>query len=197
MPQSLQRTFLQRDPILPLLWWAENLAKCLQDALELITTVLCVWDRTYTCKLALPTTWHGFWTPYGFWENTDLCDDFGLHLKQNTVCSWKTPWVMWNWFKKLPSNWNFINHNNLWINMVKMSSLIFSFHSFDKYTAHLGKFYWYFSLLITFLLFCRTPQEQLQNILSNTSPHPSEAAMEVQSSQNENDVDSNGQLSFN
>lgn len=37
----------------------------------------------------------------------------------------------------------------------------------------------------------RTPQEQLQNILSNTSPHPSEAAMEVQSSQNENDVDSN------
>ncbi|XP_050003523.1 zinc finger B-box domain-containing protein 1 [Alexandromys fortis] len=36
----------------------------------------------------------------------------------------------------------------------------------------------------------RTPQEQLQNILLNTSPHPSEATMEAQSSQNENDVDS-------
>ncbi|XP_057613103.1 zinc finger B-box domain-containing protein 1 [Chionomys nivalis] len=36
----------------------------------------------------------------------------------------------------------------------------------------------------------RTPQEQLRNILLNTSPHPSEATMEAQSSQNENDVDS-------
>ncbi|XP_038203867.1 zinc finger B-box domain-containing protein 1 [Arvicola amphibius] len=36
----------------------------------------------------------------------------------------------------------------------------------------------------------RTPQEQLRNILSNTSPHPSEATIEAQSSQNENDVDS-------
>ncbi|XP_013203754.1 zinc finger B-box domain-containing protein 1 isoform X2 [Microtus ochrogaster] len=36
----------------------------------------------------------------------------------------------------------------------------------------------------------RTPQEQLRNILLDTSPHPSEATMEAQSSQNENDVDS-------
>lgn len=36
----------------------------------------------------------------------------------------------------------------------------------------------------------RTPQEQLRNILSNMSPHPSEATMEAQSSQSENDVDS-------
>ncbi|XP_075806673.1 zinc finger B-box domain-containing protein 1 isoform X2 [Microtus pennsylvanicus] len=36
----------------------------------------------------------------------------------------------------------------------------------------------------------RTPQEQLRNILLHTSPHPSEATMEAQSSQNENDVDS-------
>nr|XP_048280711.1 zinc finger B-box domain-containing protein 1 isoform X3 [Myodes glareolus] len=36
----------------------------------------------------------------------------------------------------------------------------------------------------------RTPQEQLRNILSNMSPHPSETTMEAQSSQSENDVDS-------
>ncbi|XP_041515275.1 zinc finger B-box domain-containing protein 1 [Microtus oregoni] len=36
----------------------------------------------------------------------------------------------------------------------------------------------------------RTPQEQLRNILLNTSPLPSEATMEAQSSHNENDVDS-------
>lgn len=54
-----------------------------------------------------------------------------------------------------------------------------------------------FPLLIMFLLFCRTPQEQLRNILSNMSPHPSETTMEAQNSQSENDVDSDGQLSFN
>ncbi|CAO2612864.1 Zinc finger B-box domain-containing protein 1 [Lemmus lemmus] len=36
----------------------------------------------------------------------------------------------------------------------------------------------------------RTPQEQLRNLLSNTSPHPSEAPTEAQSSQNEDDADS-------
>lgn len=87
MPQTLQHTFLSCDPIFPLLQCAENLAKCPQDALEFITIVLHVCDKTNTCKLALSTTWHGFWTPYGFWENIDWCDDFGLHFKQNTVCS--------------------------------------------------------------------------------------------------------------
>lgn len=50
----------------------------------------------------------------------------------------------------------------------------------------------YFRLLIASFLFCRTPQEQLQNMLVDTFIPQRKTGSEAQCSQNENDEDSDG-----
>lgn len=47
-------------------------------------------------------------------------------------------------------------------------------------------------LLIASLLFCRTPQEQLQNMVPETFIPPSKTTGKAQCSQSENDEDSEG-----